>query len=237
MVPQPKRKWIAIALHAVAFFLVIRGAMWFSEKAPEETNIPLGWLSVALGIGATFAACYVGVQGTNREVASRIGRALLGQFIVWFCAFFAYPIIQGARPASDTAFCLSNIRLLGTAMQIYTADFDDCFPPSNRWSEGLAEYLGTNSEGIRITPDSFNCPLALTRYGYAMNRSLASISTDKIEAPEATILLFEVESSVPSPNGGPDSTVYRHNCKCTVNLVSGEARKMDRATIMASKWK
>ena len=230
MVPQTRRKWYAIALHAVAFFFVIRGAMWFSEKAPEETNVPMAWLSLALGIGATIAACCFAADWSKNEFTRRLGKALIAQFIIWVCASIVYPVLQGARKASEASTCISNLRSLGTAMEIYMTDFDDRFPPGDRWEDLLSKYLGANNE-------SLNCPLAQTRYGYAMNRNMALMPADKIEDPESIILLFEVESSIPNPCGASESEVFRHNETCNVFLVTGLARRTTKAGMLKLKWK
>jgi hypothetical protein len=41
----------------------------------------------------------------------------------------------GARAASRSARCMSNLRELSRSMTLYASDYDDTFPPADRWAD------------------------------------------------------------------------------------------------------
>ena len=79
--------------------------------------------------------------------------------IIVILAAILFPVFAGARGKADLTRCMSNLRQLGTALQMYRADWDDTMPEMHwqsgdgvyyRWVDVTFEY--GNSEAI------YSCP-------------------------------------------------------------------------------
>jgi prepilin-type N-terminal cleavage/methylation domain-containing protein/prepilin-type processing-associated H-X9-DG protein len=81
-------------------------------------------------------------QRTNR--AFTLIELLVVVAIIAILAAILFPVFAQAREAARKSTCISNVRQLGTAFQMYTADYDDTLPP--------AGYRGAPGG---TTPDNF----------------------------------------------------------------------------------
>lgn len=133
--------------------------------------------------------------------------------IIALVAALLFPVFAQARGKTRQTTCVSNMRQLGTAIALYTSDYDEqfpvtlpanvgnvIFPPANvQWAAQVYGY--TKNTGI------FHCntdPTVNTRFAvtgnptlyavsYALNSNLSgSASLAALAAPANTILLFEI---------------------------------------------
>jgi len=104
--------------------------------------------------------------------------ALLG-WIVWI--WVGLPLRE---PPPGRAVCISNVKNITLALQMYVADNDEVFPPAVEWCDTLREYIRND--------DVYRCPKAweLT-CGFAYNVSLDALPLDAVAKPAATIAIFE----------------------------------------------
>ncbi len=96
------------------------------------------------------------------------------------------PPFRNERVSARGTACLSNLKQLATANQIYLTDFDNRFPPEN-WADATEPY--------RKNEDLLNCPENFERggYGYAMNTAVVGnvfVQPDM----DRTVLYFETEA-------------------------------------------
>lgn len=77
--------------------------------------------------------------------------------IIAILAAILFPVFAQAKAAAKGTQALSNAKNLGTAILMYTNDFDDYFPPSTAWNTGNdAFYFGASpTDGLGFSPWCF----------------------------------------------------------------------------------
>lgn len=86
--------------------------------------------------------------------------------------------------------CLSNVRILSSALRMYAADNGGRFPYWPAW--GAAALRHTN------TVRAFQCPAALDQPGYAYNAALGGIAADAVSKPQDCAMLWDAGALGPS---------------------------------------
>lgn len=86
-----------------------------NDQAPKQNN--MNWLWIVLGVGC--------------------GCSLLAMMVL---AAILFPVFNQARNKGKSISCISNLRNLGTAMQMYVQDNDDKFPQADSWTERIYPY-------------------------------------------------------------------------------------------------
>ncbi len=138
-----------------------------------------------------------------------VGCGGIGCMVVPFLIFAAvlFPVFAKAREKARQTSCMSNEKLIGTALMMYTQDNDGVLPEGTHWMDRSAPYLasagGTESH-------VFQCPSAKgTPYGYAYNSAVSRKSVNKMGDPGTTVTVYDSTAgtknatdavmSVPSP--------------------------------------
>jgi prepilin-type processing-associated H-X9-DG protein len=111
-----------------------------------------------------------------------------------------------ARGRASTAECQSNLKQLALGMLMYAQDYDECFPPADRWSDVIYPYI--KNWGILKCPGD-----PKHEYGYAFNRALSFKRLGEIPRPAETPLLFDstlgkknaADEGISWPSGGRHS--------------------------------
>ena len=80
--------------------------------------------------------------------------------------------------------CLSRLKQIGMAFQMYATDADDRFPPSPSWMDSLTPY--TKNESLTICPG-----VREAGHGYAMNRFLSGADVNALEFPAKMHLSYD----------------------------------------------
>lgn len=154
-------------------------------------------------------------RGKERAKARKrvpIGRLVEILVVVGILATLAailFPVFARSREKARQTSCLSNVKQIALALQMYTKDYDDALPPAAGWQDRVLPYL--NHEQI------FRCP---TREGalphYALSPYVAGRKLGEIADPDTTVMVYEVDAS-----GQP---VFPHNDGANYGFVDGHAK-------------
>ena len=112
--------------------------------------------------------------------------------------------------------CASHLKMISNAMMAYVQDYDETFPPSERWNDVLMPYV--NGESV------YQCPSALEqKCGYAYNVSLSSLSFAVLESPANMEADFDALADW-NTSGGWDLAAYRHRNGLDVSYADGHVK-------------
>ncbi len=111
--------------------------------------------------------------------------------IIGILAAMVFPVFARARESARKAVCLSNVKNLALAIQMYLADNNDCFPPSEHRQEAIDYFLtapgggdGCGEDGAKGQADRGNpylrWPVILD--DYIKNRDVWRCPSAAIEA-------------------------------------------------------
>jgi type II secretory pathway pseudopilin PulG len=99
-----------------------------------------------------------------------------------------FPVFAQAKDAARRTQAISNLKLAATAVIVYTADYDDRFPPTmgeNRaLTQSLSPYL--KSQNVMVIEDT---PID-------GNPNLASKKSTDVEFPQSTIMLYCIPEAI-----------------------------------------
>lgn len=99
-------------------------------------------------------------------------------------AAMVFPVFARARASARKAICLSNVKNISLAIQMYAADHDGHFPMADRWCDSLSEYV--------MDRDVYRCPSAQDLVcGYAYNAALSGSTLAEIADPVNEVSVFE----------------------------------------------
>jgi prepilin-type processing-associated H-X9-DG protein len=132
-------------------------------------------------------------------------------------AIILFPVFARAREKSRQASCLSNLKQIGLAVQMYAQDYDDVYPAAYNWADGLTPYIKYN--GV------FICPVARDRRqpSYAYNVSLDRQPTQTIAQAVKAPLAFDSRSGL-NMSGGPELVEPRHDGGANFAFADGHAK-------------
>lgn len=118
--------------------------------------------------------------------------------IVAVLAAILFPVFGRAREKARQTRCLSNLKQIGAAMEMYTSDHDDMYPMAATvfptgypyWDDVLAPYL--RNEQVLICPSQNRARDPLIQWSYAWNHDMdAWLPTFAVGNPSATIMVAE----------------------------------------------
>jgi len=134
---------------------------------------------------------------------------------------------SGPRPPE--AVCLSNVKNVSLAVQMYLSDYDDVFPPAAAWCDTLLEYVRNE--------DVYRCPEAEElSCAYAFNAALGEAMYDGLPRAAETILIFESDRGWNAAGGRallPGEP--RHLGGDNYGFADGHARWVGREEVMAGE--
>lgn len=181
-------------------------------------------LVFALGLASFFVGrerARAAAGGARLQVWTA-GRIVVNALLAFSIATFAVAFfhVGCATLVSNASHCHSNEKQLALALFTYAQDYNEHFPPSNRWSEAIVPYLNGTS-------DTYKCPAAETPASYGMNSLNGGIGEEKINDPAATVLLFEADAAKRSFAGGPrDVAKNRHSGGSNVAFADGHVKNV-----------
>ncbi|MEJ5251821.1 MAG: DUF1559 domain-containing protein [Armatimonadota bacterium] len=128
--------------------------------------------------------------------------------IIAILAAILFPVFAQAREKARAATCQSNLKQLGLAFHMYTADYDEVYPPVYQWKTRLQPYIKTFD--INRCPSRQHLPWY---YGQGYNIGYANItppvvgfqerSMAAVVAPANKILVVEWDRCNAGPPVGP----------------------------------
>jgi hypothetical protein len=190
--------WLARGLGYGALGLVLLGFMVLHEGSG------FFWVGVVLGLIALVIGAPAGwrlkkLREQEEESAGDIGRTAAGftlgcgllvgtlVLLMWLFPSHIWPFAHQGQGGRKVA-CLSNVKNLALALQMYLADNDDAFPRADSWCESLEDYIKNW--------DVLQCPSVRDRGGerecdYAFNDALGGANVSDLADPATAVAIFE----------------------------------------------
>ncbi|MCS7191181.1 MAG: DUF1559 domain-containing protein, partial [Fimbriimonadales bacterium] len=96
-----------------------------------------------------------------------------------------FPVFSQAREEARKTACLTNLKQLALAQEMYANDHDGRYPAAARWGDLTRLYVAN--------PETYRCPSVPQErgFGYAMNVRLSRQKLDAIQDPSQTPLLYD----------------------------------------------
>lgn len=157
-----------------------------SAKTAARQNAPEQWVDLRPPRQATAAA------SSARLVKCGICFAL----VVGLCGAFA-AVLREAWERALTPACAANMKQIGLALSMYSADYDGYLPLSHGWEEGVYPYLKNSSificprSGSRQTKNWGRVGSAYLVTDYGFNCALSGSLLSEIKPSDRTVLIFE----------------------------------------------
>jgi hypothetical protein len=116
--------------------------------------------------------------------------AAAGCALAWVTIIISAGVLlsnEAQRRSNESGMCLSNMKVIGMAIQMYAEDHDKRMPPAEQWMDRIADYKSSSHV--------LHCPTALSAhpgaYGYAFDsrRSCRKLGSDADQA--RTILAYD----------------------------------------------
>lgn len=170
--------------------------------------------SAVTTLGAIMLLPFAGLQGiTSVSVIALAFFALLAAIL--------FPVFAQAREEARSKVCLSNLRQLSRAVQMYTLDYDDTLPTA-KLETVIAPYVGGNMSVL-------GCPSDDTQgaSSYSLNPGFLGWKTRMIALPARTVLLYDAED---------DEPVLRHRDGLNLSCADGSVRWVSEPQIEEWIW-
>lgn len=126
------------------------------------------------------------------------------------------PDCRHAEAHARRSNCASNLKQVGTALLMYSQDYDGHLPPRGIWNKAV--YDASKNRAVLICPEDKS-----GKPSYAINRALISLDITKIDDTAGIIMLFEC---APGENrvGGVEMAEYRHEKTCNAGFADGHVK-------------
>lgn len=113
--------------------------------------------------------------------------------------------------------CMSNLKHIAFALQVYADDHGDTFPPHVAWTDRLQPYVDT--------PERLRCPAAPKQdVGYAYADYLAGKTKAAVPCPEETFTFWDAREDGASP-------AFRHGPSLNLAYADGHVKHVTRETV------
>lgn len=154
-------------------------------------------------------------------------RAVLVLSLVCALAILVWLVLPLRQPPLPRPVCLSNVKNITLAFQMYLADNDYVFPPAGEWCDTIREYV--KNDQVYRCPEAGGVPS-----GYAYNVSLDALPLDAVARPAATIVVFESDKGW-NAVGGPELLPKepRHSGGDYYGCADGNAHWASRETVVS----
>lgn len=210
---------IALVLVAMGVGMVMVGGRESRLEVLTFSGILLLLAAPVVGIIA-LALAVVG-RARGGTVALTV-LAVLAPVIV--LAWLLFPVFRSARIAARQRLCVQHLKSLSMAMLTYAQDWDEHYPPAQRWCDAIRPY-------VRSMED-YRCPAARhLRCGYAMNAQLDQFKQSDLAEPSKTVMLFDATGGW-NLSGGKELIARRHSGGANFAFGDGRVQYTTRADIL-----
>ncbi len=148
------------------------------------------------------------MKSRKRRSKLDLGMRLAILAFVGYCVWSS--MYYGAVEARELS-CSMRLRRMASAAQLYAQDYDDRFPPADRWMDCLQPLVAAmpadgKNDRFHFTDDTlFVCPDMNNKmpppYGYAFNDALSSRKRSSLAAPAETPMIYETVSLFRNAHG------------------------------------
>jgi prepilin-type processing-associated H-X9-DG protein len=149
-------------------------------------------------------------------------------------AAILFPVFAKAREQARQTTCLDNMKQLGLAMRLYSADYEGHLPPAASWNASIGSYVKAGGTGL------FTCPSSEDpRAPYKMNRAVGGVSIFALQSPANTISLFDATPGGSVYGGSPDVAArhYSHGQDAaTFGFADGHVHVAPPAELRGAPW-
>lgn len=142
-------------------------------------------------------------------------------------AMMLLPALSKAKQKAQSINCVNNLKQLGLAVRIYSADNNEKYPATN-WCDTIINEAGS--------PKIYVCPGAPNlSSGYAFNAKLLGMEEGKVDP--GTVMIFESDAGW-NASGGKEIMIAtpRHANRFNVGLADGSVMQYTAAQLAALKW-
>jgi hypothetical protein len=206
------RALMLLVAHGAHLRPTYRGELWNAMWAPRLVR-PTAILAAA----ALLSAWAAGWRAPGARVA-KAGRLLAITGLLLALGPWATRAVQGLswRPSIQ---CLSNVKNLAMAMQMYASDYGR-FPPPKRWGDATVTYINA-SVGKRL----YRCPQAPDTFGYAYNGALGGVAANTLADPARVPAIFEADAGWNAHGGKELLPIFpRHGGDDNIGFPDGHAK-------------
>jgi hypothetical protein len=223
---KPKGRYLANVSFALAIVILI-----YTVLMP----MIVGLSEMEVGIIISLAGIISGIAALVRikRAKGQLGACVTAIFGIVICAASGFALLNAFQNDRERVYrmvCGCWLRELGTAMQVYTGEFDGKYPTAEKWCDLLIQ------SGY-IDEKQFVCRSALKkgdkgRSHYAMNPNCEPNS------PKDVVLLFETKGGW-NQYGGPEILTFEnHKGKgCNILFNSGHVKFVKPEQVGKLKWK
>lgn len=133
----------------------------------------------------------------SRPIEKLIGLLVLSPLLLYAWDVSLRPILFSNPAHGHEITCLSNLKQLDVAVQMYIEDWNLAYPSASLWGDTAARYLKPD-----LADRVFHCPDARTPFSYAYNRACSGLALEKLAEPAQTAMLFECDAPTRNAAGG-----------------------------------
>lgn len=171
--------------------------------------------------------------------------------IIAILAAIIFPVFARAREKARQTACVSNLKQIGTALTMYTADYDGTYTRGQYWP-WTGEYTWINAVEPYVKNENiFRCPSARGALGYGYNitywgagdaydgmhgiNDTWPVTETQVAEPSATIWVVDFENYFGcGEEFGIQAPVWRHNDGANILFVDGHVKWMNN--ILDTLW-
>ena len=145
--------------------------------------------------------------------------------ILGIIAAILFPIFALKKGKNPAISCLSNMKQLGMASLMYSQDYDEHFPPAEKWMTVSVPYIQNSA--------LFLCPTARdetpkAKSSYAMDSRLSGLAEKKLKEPPSRALLYDSTRTDWDAADPGQTFAPRHSERGNVAFADGHAKARTR---------
>jgi hypothetical protein len=139
------------------------------------------------------------------------------------------PALAKAKSRAQTISTVSNLKMLGLAVRMYSNEQGGKFPKADSWCDDIKSFVN-NPKVYKAANDP-----SPARCSFAYNAKLSGLEETKIH-PE-TVLLFEVEDGDWNVSGGPEMLLPRPRDRSyVIGMADGSVMQISPERLRTLRW-